>query len=570
MRTQLASSTHVPSLRGGAVALAILAFFFVSFPAYAQIEKPSLPEMDVHQDVVIVKFKEGWENGISAGKTGNSAVDQVVDKFGIHTIRRALPILDKMTAGKRQALKGMDGLGRIYRMEYQEGHDPRQVAMALSGLPGVEYAEPLPILRPTLAPEPSFLDFIRQPAPYLAEPNDPLYQQMTHLQQISAPAAWDVIKAEGQDIVVAVIDGGTDWRHSDIEANIWINPGEVENGADDDGNGFIDDVRGWNFPFNSNDPTGLTATPINAGHGTNVAGVVSAISDNNEGVAGVSWNAKILPINVSSPSTDNSLGFGFEGVIYATGVNADIINLSWGSFNDSQFGREVVNAAVANDIVVISSAGNSAEDADVIGHYPANYPNVLSIGATQKSGDVLASFSTYGMIVDMYAPGQSLDTIEPNNSYGVASGTSFSSPLTAGVGALVRAKYPDMTELEVREQLRVTTDDIRASNSIFRYRGNVGRGRLNAARAVTEKSPSVRVVDFEVVDTSGDGFPENGEVVEVNLYLTNHLEDVSNLTIGLDTRDFRTDPLGSASLASLAKGDTAMVRLNLSAQKTEE
>src|SRR5262249_41755021 len=150
--------------------------------------------------------------------------------------------------------------------------------------------------------------------PLCATPNDPSYVfQANYFNSMKFPASWDIAKGSQGQAIVALVDGGTQWLHPDLQANVWTNPGEIPgNGIDDDHNGFIDDVHGWNFANDSNDPTGLPATPTNGAHGTHTAGIACAVTDNGAGVAGTSWNAKLMPINASSPSNDNIIAFGYS------------------------------------------------------------------------------------------------------------------------------------------------------------------------------------------------------------------------------------------------------------------
>ena len=207
------------------------------------------------------------------------------------------------------------------------------MAAVLSADPSVEYAEPVPVFR-TTGP-----DFLAEPAPPgarptapRAAPNDPQAAVVNYLAQLDAFSAWDVVKGQQGDVLVAIVDGGTDWRHPDLAANVWTNEDEIpDNGVDDDNNGFVDDLHGWNFPRDEPDPTGLEDTPLNAQHGTAVAGVAAAVTDNNQGIPSISWNVPFMAINAGG-FEDNAIpgNFGYGGIVYAAENGADIINASWG------------------------------------------------------------------------------------------------------------------------------------------------------------------------------------------------------------------------------------------------
>ena len=163
-------------------------------------------------------------------------------------------------------------------------------------------------------------------------------------------------------MIIALVDGGTDIHHRDLQQNIWINDGEIPgNQVDDDGNGYIDDIYGWNFVNNSGDPTGSEITPVNQDHGTHTAGIASAVSNNHTGVAGMAWNAKIMGINCSDPGTDRTILYGYEGIKYAAENGADVINCSWGrSGIYSSFEADMIAYATSLGSVVVAAAGNEA------------------------------------------------------------------------------------------------------------------------------------------------------------------------------------------------------------------
>jgi len=226
---------------------------------------------------------------------------------------------------------------------------------------------------------------------------------------MDAPEAWDV-GTGSSDVVVAVIDTGVDLNHPDLQPNIWINAGEIAaNGIDDDGNGYIDDVNGWDFVVNDNDP--LDAN----GHGTHVAGTVAAVGNNATGVAGVSWSAKIMALRFMDAwgigSTDNAI----SAIEYAAAMGADIINNSWGSstYNPSQSLKEAIEASGA---LVVCAAGNSGWNTDTyIPHYPSNYDssNIIAVAASDQN-DNRAYFSNYGPFsVDVAAPGTNIYSTAP-------------------------------------------------------------------------------------------------------------------------------------------------------------
>lgn len=512
---------------------------------------------------VVVKFKENVPVTTGASKTGRFAFDKVGERFQVQAIQKMFPFLDGMSASKKSSLKGVENLSRVYSLKISEEMDPRRAAAAFSGLADVEYAEPWYVERITrTSSRPAWFEPYTQ---VMATPNDPTFAQMSHLDHVSLPAAWDVVKGEDGNVVIAVIDGGTDWNHPDLAGNVWTNPGEIAgNGVDDDGNDFTDDINGWNFPQDAPDPTGLTATPINASHGTETVGVAAAVTDNGTGVAGASWNATYMPVNISCPETDLAICFSFAGMVYGASNGADIVNASLGGPFRSFLGQEVVNFAVENGTLIVAAAGNDGQNTDIFPHYPANYEGALSVGATNKNFDAIASFSNFGISVDVFAPGVGINTTNPNSAYGTSQGTSFSSPLVAAVVALVKTQHPDWTPIQIGEQVRATSDDISSTNNTFRYRGKLGKGRLNALRAVTEATPSVRVAAADIRDGTGSSRIDPNEFATVTVDVVNFLEPVSDLTVTLESTSTELIVVQpTATIASLGTGDTTQVQFDV-------
>ena len=415
-------------------------------------------------------------------------------------------------------------------------------AAALARDPNVVFAEPHYIRR-------LVWDGLPADGAMSSTPNDTNFGAMTHLLRLRMTDAWDVVKGEqgkdglGRDkVVIAVVDGGTEWRHPDLRDNVWTNPGEIpNNGIDDDNNGFDDDVNGWNFATSSEtskgtpDPTGLPNTPLNAKHGTAVAGVAAAVTNNELGVAGTSWNATFMPINAGCPNQDDQICFPGQGVVYAAMNGADIITASWGGDGGSEALRMAIEMARDEGALVVASAGNDIRNIDREPFYPASYSTTLSVGGTTKDSD--ANLWNYGRSVNVFAAASRIDTTFPlPEAYGPISGTSFSGPLVAGIAALVLTQDATLTPDQVREQVRLTADNIDSANPSLS--GLMGRGRANAFRAVTETgSPAVRLTEWTWVDEDGNFDLRSGEKVELQATFTNYLADASGLTLELDSDD---------------------------------
>jgi subtilisin family serine protease len=315
-----------------------------------------------------------------------------------------------------------------------------------------------------------------------AVPSDPQYSQLWGMDSIDASDAWN-ISTGSSSVVVAVIDTGVDYTHRDLAANIWTNPGEIAgNGIDDDGNGFVDDVHGYDFVNNDGNPMDDNS------HGTHVAGTIAAVAENGTGVAGVNWSSSIMALKFLDADGSGYLSDAIRAINYATmmrtkyGVNVRVTNNSWGGDEYSAALDSAIRASGAADILFVAAAGNDATNNDSIPQYPANCAasNVISVAAVDQS-DRLASFSCYGATtVDIAAPGVSIYSTIPGNRYAIYSGTSMATPFVSGVAALAWAVDPNATVAEVRSAILSGADHVAALS------GKVASGGvLNAYATLT-------------------------------------------------------------------------------------
>ena len=312
-------------------------------------------------------------------------------------------------------------------------------------------------------------------------PNDPSFGSLWGLSNngsqggllnadINIEPAWALGTATS--IVTAVIDTGVDYTHPDLASNIWTNTDEVAgNGIDDDGNGFVDDVRGWDFVNNDSDPMD------DNGHGTHVAGTIGAVGNNGIGVTGVAWTASIMPLKFLDQSGSGSLSDAIKAIQYARVNGAKIINASWGGGGFSSALQSAISQFITSGGLFVAAAGNETTNNDVTPSYPANYQGVISVGASTRT-DTRASFSNYGTSVDVFAPGQSILSTLPGNRYGSLSGTSMATPQVAGALALLWGQNPTLSATTISQALINSTDNVlRASNSTH--------GRINVGAAAT-------------------------------------------------------------------------------------
>ena len=321
-------------------------------------------------------------------------------------------------------------------------------------------------------------------------PNDQYFDLQWHLinsgqaggldnEDILAPEAWN-LRSKSPDITVAIIDSGVQLDHPDLTNNIWINSDEIFwNGVDDDGNGYVDDASGWNFPASS-------PYPFPDEHGTHVAGIIGAEGNNGIGVAGVSWDVQLMPLDVFNGSKGASDADIVNAIYYAANNGADVINMSLGSTyynaNLSDFKRyepygyslyyDALTYAVNQGITVVIAAGNDDLNNDTHLSVPAAFSEaidgVISVASLSNSGD-LSWYTNYGSSVTIAAPGGNADgsvvgeiisTVPYSNYYGL-SGTSMASPIVAGAAALIKAENKDLSPADIEDILTGSADKYR-------------------------------------------------------------------------------------------------------------
>ena len=372
--------------------------------------------------------------------------------------------------------------GSLWELDLHQGASVDAALAILRASPWVAYAEP---------------DYTVRIA---ATPNDPQFSSLWGLHNtgqtggtadadIDAPEAWDLTTGASSTIV-AVIDTGVDYHHPDLAGNMWVNAGEIPGDqVDNDANGFVDDVHGYDF-INED------ANPLDDnGHGTHVAGTIGATGDNGAGVTGINWNVQIMALKFLGANGSGSTSDAIRALNYAVQMGAQISNNSYGDSQFSQAFRDALEDARQANHIFVAAAGNNGGNNDASPFYPAAYDatNLISVAATDHQ-DRLASFSNYGLTtVDLAAPGVNILSTTPNNTYAQNSGTSMAAPHVAGVAGLVRSVHPSWGYQQVIDQVLGSVDFIPALAS-----RTVTGGRLNAARAVgvpDADGPRVLAVD---------------------------------------------------------------------------
>ena len=404
--------------------------------------------------------------------------------------------------------------GRVLVIDFPEGADMQAMYTQAAAIPGVDFVEQDTMVYPTLIP------------------NDPRYAQQYHWPLIRAPEAWNVTTGSA-NVVIAFVDTGCDLDHPDLVGRIFTNPGEVPgNGVDDDHNGFVDDVHGWDFYNGTSDPNpepdgvddDSNGEPDDqVSHGTLTAGIACATGNNGWGVAGMNWGARILPIQVFPDDGGSSVSRVVEGIDYAVAMGADILNLSLGGDYAQSFTPAIANAYTHGVLVVAAAGNNGRELRNVQSSWSSPVcndgtigvdNNVFGVGATDQS-DRIGSFSNFDgstprQFVECCAPGQAIygpayyaPAFPHLSSYFYSNtGTSFAAPIVSGLAGLVLAIHPGYTPDQVRAAVQAGCDNIDALNPGFE--GKLGAGRVNAARVLGVPLPPRPPRDVTAADTTGD------------------------------------------------------------------
>ena len=449
--------------------------------------------------------------------TGIIEIDRVLSKISVDDISSVVPY-------KKNLDPRLPDINRIYRVRYSDNISPDIVAKQFQSLNNVLYCEPRYIQYETTVP------------------NDPYYSNQWHLPVINASEAWNITTGD-TNVIIAIVDDAIDLDHEDLADNIFTNWAEYHgtDGVDDDFNGYVDDVHGWDFAENNNDPNPAID---NQTHGTHVAGCASAVTNNGVGVAAPGWKCKILPLKFSNDNSGSLSGDNAAAIIYAADMGATLTNNSYGGGGYSNYDRDAFLYAYELGTLSLTSAGNSDENEP---SYPAAYSNVLSVAST-ASGDYKSGFSTYHLSVDISSPGSGILSAYPNNDYASASGTSMASPVAAGVAGLIKSNFPDLTASELAIRLSATADNIYDINP--EYYLLLGSGRVNANSAVTYSDNQFNTIpvrmglaNFSATDLlhgNGDSAFDPGETIDMDVSLYNYsIMGSENVNVYLTSTDSR-------------------------------
>jgi len=347
-------------------------------------------------------------------------------------------------------------------------------------------------------------DFIRNIS---AVPNDPRYSELWGMSQnndidINGPQAADKASfSETSDIIVGVVDTGIDYNHPDLKDNMWKNPQELNGiaGVDDDRNGYIDDVYGYNAITNSGNPFDDNK------HGTHCAGTIGARGNNGIGVAGVVWNVKLMALKFLDAKGSGSDSGAIKAINYAVtmrnrGGNLKVLSNSWGGGGYNAALEEAIRKASDAGILFVAAAGNENTNTDISANYPSCYdvPNVLAVAAIDKNGN-RASFSNYGArTVDLAAPGVGILSTVPGNLYESLNGTSMATPHISGIAVLLFGQSTQITPVDVKNSLMQSVKPLTPLNGFMIKAGIPDAAKI--ASDVTNRAPEIQPIANQYID----------------------------------------------------------------------
>ena len=480
---------------------------------------------DFLPDVLMIKVKPQYVSYLKESENIEK-LNNLLKPAKVVSVRQMFP------KSKAPSKKGQPDLSRIYAVTIS-GIDKsalKTFAQKVKSTGFFEYAE---------------VKYIEKHQAIMFVPNDPVAKvdsSQRYLSRMKAYEGWAIEQGD-TNVIIGIVDTGTDIFHVDMKDNIAYNYNDPINGKDDDRDGYIDNHYGWDMADNDYNPE-----VVGAFHGAEVSGIAGATTNNGIGLAGVGFKSRILPIKVAPDSSD-AITMGYEGIVYGAEHGCKVMNMSWGGTDSySDYNQEIINyAALTWDVLLLAAAGNTDEEAD---YYPAAYDNVLSVMAldtilssTGQYIDTRANFTdwyccfkaTYAHSVDIGAQGMHVYSMDPGNKYMNGDGSSFSTPLCAGAAAIVRAHYPNFTALQAAQLLRVTADQIDTFPENLQYFEKMGKGRVNLYNALTNTtSPAVRMV----ADTAYTRFGAAmliGDTVSLLCNFTNYLAPTTALNITFST-----------------------------------
>ncbi|MDC3366449.1 S8 family serine peptidase [Flavobacteriaceae bacterium] len=554
----------------------IMVVIFISTTIIYAQTPPAVQQylMNFEPGELIVKLKDNVEAGVSYQPNGKAISD--------FNIGELLNIEDKVTSSKvmfhqksiEASIANSQRLKALYAAKAaanpNNGYSPKepltmknvfvvkttdeqenilQLIQQIKDDPSVEYAEPnynfsiddFEVGEMITAEEASKMSTTNSMLPI--EVNDPLYSSQSNITATNIDDVWDQYTTGDGSQVIAILDTGVDYTHPDLEANIWINEAELNGveGYDDDGNGYVDDIRGWDFINNDNAPLDDNM------HGTHVAGIAGAVGNNGIGIAGAVWNVKLMPIKVFQSTGQGALSTIAEGAEYAYINGADIINMSFGISINTTTLRIVLENAYINSVLVAASGNNGNEiggpcPMNCTATFPAAYSFVLGVkdgfggyDNFDASGPYFSNYANFQQYnYELNAPGSNIMSTVPNGGYAQLTGTSMATPLVAGAVALYRIAQEDHSKQLMFVNLINTSNQTSAT---------MWSENIDLLEAIeTNSPPGLAVLSAVAIDTlsfgNGNGVLEPNETFEISALVKNYGGPISDVRVGIDFGEF--------------------------------
>lgn len=442
---------------------------------------------------VVLKIHEAYGPQCQSASIDLPEVQATLSQIGAVSVTKRFPNAEKPTRPFNDYGRPLVDLTTVYWVKLNGTTSVPEACQALSKLHCVKYAEP------------------NYEHKTYYTPNDPQLGSQWWVTVMQAEAAWDVTQGD-TNVVIGVADTGFQYDHPDLAGNLKYNYADPINGVDDDGDGWVDNFRGWDFCgadvnnfIPDNDPY-LSGTP----HGAMVSGCAGAHTDNEVGVASPGFRCKWVPLKCS-PDNNGSIWRGYDGIYYAATMGYDVVNCSWGGSSYSYVNQEIVLYAANNrNCLVVAAIGNSGGQNLEQYLYPACYVGVLGVGGS-RSNDNLSHESSVSYLMDVLAPAAGVRCPSHSNNYesfGVGY-TSHASPIAASVAALVKARFPNYNPYQLISRLRATADNVNEQINPVHW-DKIGAGRLNMYRAVALATPGIEMTEFST-DDGGDQILTGGE-----------------------------------------------------------
>lgn len=499
-------------------------------------------ERDFYQGKIILKVNSLQKDKCFSNEIRIPTIKEILNKNQFSSQKKLFP--NHESSISKSAKPSRVDLSTIYEISFPETYELRAIIQELEKDKNVAYAELIPINH------------------LIYTPSDTQNYRQWYLDAIKAYDAWDIDKGDS-NITIAIVDTGTDIDHEDLEDNLYLNLNDPINGADDDNDGYVDNYYGWDVAMNDNDVN--PESHAGSSHGSNCAGIASATTDNTLGISGIGFNTRIMTVKIDNPA--GQLIGAYEGVVYAADQGVDIMNLSWGSYNYSEFGKDIIDYASDKGVLIFAGAGNGPFSGPNAGigtedkFYPAAYENAIAVGATQEQDSTKES-SNYGYWLGIFAPGERMWTTFGGNNYGRNGGTSMAAPVVAGCAAIIKSHFPSYTKEQILQKIYNSGDSIEHINAA-KYQNKLGAGRINLFRALTENSlAGIELKDIEVTDENDDSFI-NGDTIFIKGNFKNWLANANNANVKMEIMDRSLSIInGEINLGSISSLDSVSINNN--------